>query len=68
VKAKEEKNIEKKIREAIKRKDLRYINQEKNFIRETFKKYFRPSYHIPKERRNLYTYTLGTRNNYRRIL
>ena len=42
------KKYRKENREAIKRKDLRYINQEKNFIRETFKKYFRPSYHIPK--------------------
>jgi hypothetical protein len=34
---------------------LRYINQEKNFIRETFRKYFRPSYHIPKVNEGTYT-------------
>jgi hypothetical protein len=48
------KKYRKENRATIKQKDLRYINQEKNFIRETFNRYFRPSYSKPKKR-GIYT-------------
>lgn len=42
------KEYRKNNQDSIRRKNLNYITQEKNFIRDTFKKYYRPSYHIPK--------------------
>jgi hypothetical protein len=42
------KEYRKNNQDSIRKKNLDYISQEKNFVRDTFKKYFRPSYHIPK--------------------